>query len=881
MKDAPRWRRYLRLARPNVAADVDAELGFHLDMSLQRNIALGMSPDEARRDALSRFGDAALVRDALIQHDVRRVAGERRIEIMNDLLQDVRFGLRSLRRAPGFAIAAVLTLAVGIGANSAIFSVVDAVVLRPLPYVRPEQLVSLDQGSGGEFVALRERLRSYADVAAYVGQTHPLDDGAEALRVEGAAITTNLLRTLGVSPMLGRGFTDEEGQLGRNDVLILGYGLWQRQFGGAMDVIGRRVLLEGAPYTVIGVMPRDFTFPSSSTQYWQPYAFNPANVGLTWAVGGKRFIGRLKPGITVGQAQRELREVWPSLRAMNPLWDPGPTYRRDVVVAPLQDSIVGSTSRLLWILFGCVLLVLLIGCVNVANLLLARATARERELSVRAALGGGRGRLIRQLVTESLLLSAIGAVLGVAAAYAAVRWLVAVMPAGVPRAHEIAVDGPVIAFTAAVAIATGVLFGIIPAVRATSFARSSASGAGRRVTGSAEHHRLAAVLVGAEMALAVLLVVGATLLVRSFSALRNVEPGFQPTHLIAARLTPPETAYGDTGRVTSFYTTVIERVSALPGVQRVAAVDKLPIAQSVWGIATRIEGQFEDGSKILPDISHYQQVTPAYFATLGIPLQRGRDFTDADRADQLPVTIVSASVARRFWPGEDALGKRIGYAWDSPWMTIVGIVPDTKQDSLRDTLSTSMYVPWQQRTRVSGSEMWILARSTGDVNALSNAIRGIVRDVDRSVAVSDVRTMDAVLTTSVQRARFTTQLVGAFAIVALLLGAVGIYGVMSYLVGQRMQEMGIRLALGAPASAVLGLVVWRATRLAAVGAVVGLVGAAFATRSLSSILYGVSSTDPVTFVSVPILFLVVAVLASYAPARRATRVDPVRALRSD
>ena len=881
MKDTPRWRRYLRFARPNVSADVDEELQFHVAMRVERNISLGMTPDTARREALGRFGDVSLVREALLEHDKRKEEGERRTEYVSAFLQDIRFGLRSLGRAPGFALAAILTLALGIGANAAIFSVVDAVLLRPLPFARPQELVSIGMGSGGELVALRERLRSFSQIGASVGQTHPIDDGTEALRVEGAAITTNLLSLLGVSPVLGRGFTEDEGRHGNNDVLLLSYALWLRQFGGATDVIGRRVLLEGVPHTVVGVMPRDFHFPTKDAQYWQPYAFYPANVGYHWAVGGKSFVGRLRPGVTMAQAQREVRDVWPTLRKLNPLWDPGPDYRREVNVTRLQDDIVGTAGSLLWVLFGCVLLVLLIGCVNVANLLLARATAREREFSVRAALGGGRGRLIRQLVTESLLLSALGSLLGVALAYFGVRWLVAVMPAGVPRAQEISVNGSVLGFTALVAVLTGILFGIIPAVRATSFAKTSNVGFGRRTTLGVSHHRLSGLLVAGEMALAVLLVIGATLLVRSFSALRRVEPGFQTTHVIAARVSPPGASYQDLARVSSLYATVLERVTALPGVQSAAAVDKLPFAQSIWGIAARIEGQFEDASHPLPDVHHWQMVTPRYFETMGIPVQRGRAFTEADRGDQAQVTIVSQSFARRFWPNGDAIGKRIGYPYESPWLTVVGIVPDTKQDSLRDTTSMSMYVPWGQRTRMSGSEMWVLARATGDPKALSTAIRSIVRAVDRTVPVSDIRSMDAVLSDSVQKARFTMLLVAAFAFAALSLGALGIYGVMSYLVGQRMQEMGIRLALGAPTSGVIGLVVGRAAKLAAGGAIVGILAALVATRSLGSLLYGISATDPITFVSVPLLFLVVAMLASYAPALRATHADPVRALRSD
>ena len=882
MSDTPRWRRYLRFVRPDAAADVDEELRTHIELRVERNMALGMSADEARRDAARRFGDVALVRETLLEHDRRKLQAEGRREILADLAQDIRFGWRSLRAAPGFATAAILTLAIGIGANAAIFSVLNAVVLRPLPYLRPQELVHLDggYGSGGEFLALRDRLRSYAGIAAYAAQTHPIDDGSQALRVEGAAITPNLLPLLGVAPLLGRNFTDDEGRYGNHSVLLLGHGLWQRQFGGSRDVIGRRVLLEGVPHTIVGVMPPDFSFPTRDAQYWQPYAFNPANVGYHWAVGNKTFIARLAPGITRDLATRELREVWPTLGALNPLWNPGPEYARDARVDPLQDEVVGSAGGLLWMLFGCVLLVLLISCVNVANLLLARATARERELSVRAALGGGRARLIRQLVTESLLLASLGAGLGFAFATLAVRGLVAALPAGVPRVEEIAVNGAVLGFTILIAAVTGVLFGIIPAVRATRFGRDSVAAFGRRATAGVSHQRVSGLLVAAEMALAVLLVIGATLLVRSFESMRNVRPGFETERVVAARLSPPAATFREPAPLIAMYRDVLERVAALPGVQSVAAVDKLSLAQTVWGIAVRVEGQFEDGSRPLPEINHSQSVAPGYFETMGIRV-RGRPFTNADRSDQPPVAIVSESVARRFWPSGDAIGKRIGYPFRSPWMTIVGVVPDTRQDSLRDTTRLSVYMPWEQRSRMSAIEMWVLARTEGDPGALGTSIRRIVAEVDRTVPVSDVRTMTAVVAASLHKARFTTTLVLAFAVVALLLGAVGIYGVMSYVVSQRTREMGVRLALGAPAGDVIGLVVRRAAMLAAAGAVVGIGAAFFATRSLGVLLYGISPTDPFTFAAVPVLFVVVAIVASYAPALRATRVDPVRALRGD
>ena len=882
MSDTPRWRRYLRFIRPDIAADVDEELEFHVAMRVERNVALGMTPDEARREALARFGDVARVRHALVQHDERRQVSDGRKEYFSQFLQDLRFGARSLRRAPGFALATILTLALCIGANAAIFSVVDAVVLRPLPYAHPEQLVSLPSGAAGEFLALKARLRSFSQLAAWTEQTHPIDDGQESLRIEGAAITPNLLATLGVSPMLGRGFTADEAVPGRNNALLISSTLWQSHYAGAKDIVGKKLLVEGMPFTIVGVMPSDFHFPNATTQYWQPLAFDLANVGATWGIWDRRMVGRLAPGITLAQAQRDVRDVWPTLRHLNPIWDPGPDYRLQATAAPLQQDIVGPTGRLLWILFGCVLLVLLVGCVNVANLLLARATARARELTVRVALGGGRGRLIRQLITESLLLSTIGAALGVGSSVGGVRWLVAVMPPGIPRADEISVNGPVLAFAALVAIITGVLFGIVPALRATQHARAGSTvDFGRRTSPGAQHHRISSVLVTAELALAVLLVVAATLLVRSFAALRNVDLGFDTDHVVAARLTPPNGRYNDSARVSMFYGAVVERLSAIHGVKSVAIVDRLPMAQAVGGVAIRVEGQYEDTKHLLPEVGHLQQVTPEYFQTMRIPLLRGRQFTPADRAGQLPVAIVSQSVAQRFWPNTDPTGRRIGLPWNSPLLTIVGVVPDTKQDSVRDTSRTSVYVPWAQRTAFTGSEMWVLVRSSSDPAPLAAAVRAVVRELDRTVAVSDVRTMDAVVAESIRGTRFTVLLVGAFALAALLLGAIGIYGVMSYLVGQRTQEMGIRLALGASVGGVIGLVVGRAARLALVGVAVGLIAALFATRWLGALLYEVSARDPITFVAVPLLFLLVAVVASYAPARRATRIDPVRALRAE
>jgi predicted permease len=681
--------------------------------------------------------------------------------------------------------------------------------------------------------------------------------------------------------MIGAGFPDEAATPGKNNLIMLSDGLWRARFGADRSIVGRTVLVDGVPSVVVGVMPQGFRYPSSATQFWVPVAFNPANLGAHWAVQNGVFVGRVKRGTPVAQATKEVRDVWPTLRRLNPLWDPGPTYRLDVNPRPLRDTMIGAPKSLLWTLLGCVFLVLLIACVNVANLLLARATARERELAVRAAVGGGRGRLVRQLVTESLLLSVIGAGLGVALAAAAVRWLVAILPTGIPRVDEITVNATVLAVTGLLALGTGLVFGIAPALRATRSAVPSHTVGSRRSTPGVGHHRLSALLVAGEVALAVMLVIAAQLLVRSFAHLRSIETGFEETSLIAARITPPGASYKEANRLTSLYTSAMDRIGGIPGVRQVAAVDKLPFATSVWGMAPRIEGQWEDGTKSLPDIDHFQMITPGYFSTMRIPIVEGRTFSATDGAIAPPVAIISKSMARRFWPNQSAIGKRIGYAWASPWITIVGVVADVRQDSLRDTLTTSIYVPWEQRTRMSGTEMWLLARTTGDPKALAASIRSIVHDIDRTVPVSDVRTMEDIVDGSVQRDRFTMLIVGLFAAVALLLGAVGIYGVMSYLVSQRTREMGVRIALGASAPSVVRLIVSRGLGMAIAGALAGMVIAIWATRPLAALLYGVSATDPVTFGTVPVIFVVVAVVASALPALRATRVDPVRTLRAD
>lgn len=879
--NAPRWRRYLRFVRPDVRADVDEELSFHIDSRIEQNIARGMSPDDARREALERFGAVDVVRDTLVAHDHRKEHAKQRAEFFVELWQDLRFGARALRRSPGFAIAAALTLALGIGANAAMFSVLNAVVLQPLPYKNPQRLVNIGTGSAGEFVALGERLKSMT-LGAWMTATHPVDDGHEPLRLEGASLTANMLSMLGVTPALGRGFTETDAIPSNAAVVIISNDLWQRLFSSSRDVLGKRLMVEGVSFTIIGVMPESFHFPSKSAEYWQPMAFTPSNPGQNWAVMNKHFVGRLTDRVTLEQARREVHDTWPTLRHLNPLWDPGDSYRKQTSVVPLQQAIVGTSGSTVWMLFGSVVVVLLVACVNVANLLLARATTREREMAVRAALGGGRPRLVRQLITENVLLASVGGVLGIGLAYLAVHTMIGALPADLPRIETIAVNRTVLAFTAAIAVATGFAFGIVPALRATASHGASrlAAGVGARSTAGATHLRISDALMVSEVALAVVLGVASVLLMRSFVALRATDSGLRTTQVVAARVSVPYSTFKtNPTRVAAIYDEVLARTRGLPGVRNAAFVDKLPLRESVWGMAARVQGQFEDSHHALPSIGHFQLVSPGYFETMGIPLKSGRDFTALDREQQPPVAVISESVARQFWPKGDAIGQRIGYAYDSPWLTVIGVVPDTRQDSLRDTVPTSIYAPWAQRTLMTGSEMWIVARTSGSPAEAGQAIRAIVRNIDRTIPVSDVQTMDAVVSDSVRHTRFITVLVGAFAALALVLGTIGIYGVMSYLVSQRTREMGIRLALGATRTTVISLVVGRAAMLAGVGAVIGIGVSLWATRFMRRLLIDVTATDALTLGIVAALFLLVAALASYGPALRATRVDPAEVLK--
>lgn len=871
-----RWRRYLRFFGPNVEADVDDELRFHLEMRARDYEARGLSSDAAHRAARERFGDYDAIGSTLRAHDHSHARTERRRDVMNDLLQDLRYAFRGLRRAPGFALVAIATLALGIGANTAVFSVVDAVVLRALPFPHPERLTSIAGSTLGELTRIRELNRSWTDVAAYRAASINLSGDAEPERLDGAVTTPNLFTILGVPAALGRAFVGDESATGRIFVVVLSDGLWRRRFGADPAIIGKSIMVEGAPYEVVGVMPPGFGFPLRDSQLWIPLNMPPAHTGQLWGMGGFQLVGRLRDGVTAGQSTEELRALYKQIRFENPIWDPGPDYGRDARVTLLQQRLVGSARTMLFLLLGVVGVVLLIACANVANLLLVRATARTKEVAVRMALGGGRARIVRQLITESLVLAAIGGGCGMLVAWLGIHELLAVLPVDIPRLTTIGIDWRVLGFTSLLVVATGVGFGLLPAIRASGDVQPSLRDGSRTSTGS--NRRLASALVAAEIAAAVLLVIGATLLIRSVRELEQIDPGFRVTSIVTARVTPPRSRYMDPRSTPPLYDNILQRVSALPGVESAAAVDRLALDQPVGGLAVRIEGQAEDIKRSLPSAEHYQVITPAFLSTMKIPLLAGRGFSEVDRPGAPEVAIVNESFAKRFWPDGDAIGKHIGYPWPSEWMTIVGVVRDTKVDSLTEGRNATVYRPLAQ---ASGLNMVLVLRTSTEMRTLAAELRRAVASVDAGVPLSDVQTMSSIVEQSSSRQRFATLLLGLFAAIALALGSVGIYGVMSYSVAQRQREIGIRMALGASPSDARRMVLREGLFMAAGGIAAGLVAALAGGRLLGGLLYGVEATDPVTFVVVPLLLAGVALLASYLPARRATRVDPTTALRAD
>jgi putative ABC transport system permease protein len=811
-----------------------------------------------------------------------------------------------LLKKPGFALIAVITLALGIGANTAIFSVVNAVLLRPLPYDQPERLVALYDAlpsigyprvglSEAEFVRLRQDNRSFAELAGwYQFERMTLRGVSEPENVAAPFCTANFFRTLGVRVALGRDFNAEEELEGKNSVVVLSHAFWERKFAGDPAVIGRTLDLDGDSVTIIGVLPASFKAPmelraDTNADLWRAFDLRLSNPRR----GGQYIgaIGRLRPGATPAQAQAEHHANTRRDASENPKW-----YPPDVLgyVLPLERAVAGDVRLALLVLLGAVAVVLLIACVNVANLLLVRGEDRQKEIAVRAALGASRRRIVRQLLMESSLLAALGGALGLLLAIWGVDALLAISPEDIPRLAETSLDLRVAGFALLISLLTAILFGLTPALRAVKFDLHTTLKEGGRSGGANSRSRLRRSLVVMETALAVVLLVAAGLLIRSVRELQRVDMGFRPDHLLTMRLTPPGSAYRDNQQIAGLYERLIARITALPGVVSAAVTDPLP--PNGEGHATVVE--FEGRPFYMDRAAHvsvdFRTVSVGYFQTMDMRLMGGRLFTGADQEGAPPVAVVNETFARKGWPGEDPVGKRFRFLnttpdrATTPYLTIVGVVADAKNRALADAAWQEAFIPLAQHTAAYGGvrrglqqDFNLVARTTADPSSLAIAAQREARETEREFIVSQVRTMDDALAAAVTQPRFNMILFGGFAMLALGLGAVGIYGVIAYTVAQRTREIGVRMALGAQARDVLKLVVAEGMALAASGVGAGLLASFALTRLMKTLLFGVSATDPLTFGSIALLLTGVALLACYIPARRAAKVDPMIALRCE
>jgi putative ABC transport system permease protein len=788
-----------------------------------------------------------------------------------DLRQDVRYGFRMLLRNPAFTAIAVLALALGIGANSAIFSVVNALLLRPLPYKNPEQLVVIWENAThlgfpkntpppANFLDWQKQNTLFAGMGAFAERTFNLTGVGEPERLEGRRVSANLFDLLGVKPILGRTFVPDEDKPGTK-VALLNESLWRRRFGSDPGVIGRGLALNGESYTVVGVLPNTVRLPGFGNwrdQVWVPIAF-PAEEAAQRGNHFLEVIGRMKPGVTLPQARAEMETIAARLA----LQYPEQNTRIGAVVNPLHEEIVGDMKPALLILLGAVAFVLLIACANVANLLLARAAVRHKEIALRLALGADRARLTKQLLVESVMLSLLGAAVGLVVAHA----------------EMITIDAKVLVFTLAVALVTGLVFGLAPASQAAHFNLNENLKEGGRDSGAGPRgKRLRSALVVAEVAVSFVLLIGAGLLINSFMHLRNLDPGFRADHLLALNVDLSDVKYPDTAKRTAFFDEVVRRVQALPGVRSVAVAGNLPFIYNGDSMPIGVEGIPDPPPDQWPDVI-FRTVGPNYFATMGIPLVRGRDFTDQDTLDTTLGVVVSEKTAKHYWPNDDPIGKRLkpgSTAGSSPWRTVIGVVKDVRQNDFIAEPKMQMYFSFRQvRSLVANA---LVARTAVDPLSLGTSVRNSVWSVDKDQPVSNMDSMEHIVAGAVARQRFSMLLLAIFAGVALVLAAVGIYGVMSYSVAQQTREIGIRMALGAQRGDVLRMTVKQALKLVGLGLILGLVVAFILTRVMATLLFGISATDPLTFFSISVVLLAVALLASYIPALRATKVDPMIAL---
>ncbi|HEY4949391.1 MAG TPA: ABC transporter permease [Candidatus Acidoferrales bacterium] len=883
------WQQTI-LRRSRMESEMDAELRFHVEARADDLVRGGVTRQEALRRARLEFRGIESAKE-----ECREARG---VGFIETLLQDIRFASRILRKSPGFTTLAVLTLAVGIGASAAVFSLVNAILLRPLPYpnsgriVLPELVAPAGVNLGSEYMpwgqlqfrALTRDAHPFQAVSAFQNDSFNLTGAGEPASLDGFRASQEFFPSLGIVPALGRAFTAEEDQPGHEYEVILSDRLWRERFAADRNVLGRSVELNGSAYTVEGVMPAGFAFPRAEDmpssfnfpaepQLWVPLAIpaEPKPGPSELAV-----IGRLKPGVTVQQAQAAMDLITRHAEEQDHRWTGWFTMR----VVPLKRQVVGDTRRPLQLMLGAVCIVLLIACSNVANLLLTRSLARRREFTVRTALGAGRARLIRQLLTESLLIAVAAGAMGILIANAGIYFVKTLGPSSIPRLREVTLDLPVLAFALGISLATGILFGLVPAIAAAreNLVDSLKEGS-QKSGGSRMSPRLRNALLVSQVALALVLVVSAGLLTRTFFQLLGADGGFNAERVLTFQLPLPSVKYAEQNRIVTLFGNVLERLRAIPGVQFAGIGETVPLGGEGESTVIRMPDHPAASQKELP-FANFTVISPGYFPAIGTPLLRGRDFQETDTSDSMPVAIVNATMEKKFWAREGALGKQVGPGSTRyPLVTIVGVVPDVKHTSLREETAPEMYVLYNQNPWPSMLDMRVALRTKADPAGMTESVREAVHAIDPDLPLARVATLTTLVNDSMSQPRFSVFLLGAFGVLALLLASIGMYGVISYSVLQRTQEIGIRMALGAQRRSVFGMVLGQGARLAGLGIAIGLIAALGGTRLMASFLFGVRPTDPLTFAGVSLLLLGIALLACYLPARRAMRVDPMVALK--
>ncbi|HEX5709234.1 MAG TPA: ABC transporter permease [Pyrinomonadaceae bacterium] len=862
------------------------ELEMHLQLYIDDKVQSGMTPEEARRDALIKFGSVEATKE--------RYRERRGVPALENLIRDLRYAVRVQRRSPGFTAMAVLTLALGVGANTAIFSVVNAVLLRPLNYREPERLVMVweelpavgvrrDTPAPGNFNDWKTQNRVFEDMAALEYRNYDLTgDGGEPERLFAYGVSTNFFSLLGVGPAEGRDFTPEEGRPGADKVAVISHGLWQRRFGGERAVVGRDVLLNGEKHTIVGVMPRGFQFGTLDMSVWTPFTLTPEQLSNR-SIHFLEVVARLKPGVTAAQADADLKAITGRIAAAYP--DDAEGLSAEVV--PLHEQVAGGVRRPLTMLLVAVAFVLLIACANVGGVLLSRSAARSREIAVRAALGASRWRIVRQLLTESVLLGVAGGLLGSILAVWAFAFLQQLVPAGMRESAVLQLDMRVLGFTLLISLLAGVVFGLAPALHASRADLNDALKQGGRAGVSKGQRRLRNSFVVAEVALSLVLLVGAGLLIQTLQRLRGQYSNLQLESVLTLQTQLAGNRYKESARRAAFYDEVLARVKSLPGVVAVGYTTGVPLVRKGGANGLSLEGR-DNGPGAFWNANH-RQISPDYFRAMGVEVRQGRAFDERDDEGATPVVAINETMARAYWPGESALGKRFkAGAPESPepWLTVVGVVADVRQTGVDTPIKAEMYVPYRQAAKHWQTPPYslfpprdLVIRTSVAPTSLVASVRDAVHDVDPYQPLSSVRTMDEVLGRETAQRRVGMILLTAFAGLALLLSALGIYGVLAYFVVQHTPEIGVRMALGAQRRDVLRLVLGKGMRLALTGVCVGLAGAYALTRLLQSLLFEVKATDPLTFGLIALLLTTVALIACYIPARRATRVDPMVALR--